>query len=502
MDRAADAFRRALATDPDNLELRQQAFLASLMAGRRDTVQLARLLPQNQAAMLSQANEDVRDGNWAQAGARFASLPRQGIQDVMRPLLMAWSQLGAGHAAEALATLRPLMQPGARLRGVYILNAAMIADAADLPEAGELYRAARAEAGAPNLEPARMMASWQARHGDAAAAEAGLRELVAGSADLSLALPGLLRNLGTRPVRNASDGVAEVYLFIAAGLQSQDAKDFANILVRLALDLRPDLTAARLLASEIAIGGKHPETGLSLLAAVSADDPLIAVVQLRRAALEQRLGRNAPALAILEQLAREQPDRPEPHMVQGDILRLEQRFPEAVTAYDRALALVAAPGRGEWPLYYQRGIALERSKQWARAEADFLKALELAPDQPQVLNYLGYSWTEQGRNMVRARQMIERAAAQRPNDGAIADSLGWVVLRQGDVPVAVRHLERAVELEPGDATINSHLGDAYQAAGRLLEAQFQWRRALALKPEPDEVPKLEAKLRDAEATRP
>jgi Flp pilus assembly protein TadD len=501
MDVAADAFRRALATDPDNLELRQQAFLASLMAGRRDTVQLARLLPQNQAAMLSQANEDVRDGNWSQAETRFASLPRQGIQDIMRPLLMAWSELGAGHAAEALATLRPLTQ-GTRLRAIYALNAAMIADVADLPEAGELYRTARAEAGVPNLQTVRMMSSWQARHGEGPAAEAALRELVAGSTDLSLALPGLLSRVGVRPVRNATDGVAEVYLFIAAALQSQDAKDFANILVRLALDLRPDLTAARLLAAEITAGGKHPETGLSLLAGVSADDPLIAVVQLRRAGLEQRLGHGAAALAILEQLAREQPNRPEPYLLQGDILRRDLRFPEAVAAYDRALALTPAPGRGEWPLFYQRGIALERSKQWARAEADFLKALELAPDQPQVLNYLGYSWTEQGRNMVRARQMIERAAAQLPNDGSIADSLGWVVLRQGDVPAAVRHLERAVELEPGDATINAHLGDAYQAAGRSLEAQFQWRRALTLKPEPDEVPKLEAKLRGEAAARP
>jgi tetratricopeptide (TPR) repeat protein len=501
MDVAADAFRRALAADPDNLELRQQAFLASLMAGRRDTVQLARLLPQNQAAMLSQANEDVRDGNWAQAETRFASLPRQGIQEIMRPLLIAWSQLGGGHADDAMATLKPLAQ-GPRLRAVYTLNAAMIADVADRPEAGELYRTARAESGAPNLQLTRMMSSWQARHGETAAAEAGLRELVASSDDLSLALPGLLRSVGTKPVRNASNGIAEVYLVIGAALQSQDAKDFASILVRLALDLRPDLTAARLLAAEIAIGGKHPEAGMSLLAAVPADDPLAAVVRLRRAGLEQRLGHNDAALAILDQLAREQPDRPEPRLLQGDILRISQRFPEAVAAYDRALALIPNPGRGAWPLFYQRGIALERAKQWSRAEADFLKALELAPDQPQVLNYLGYSWTEQGRNMVRARQMIERAVAQRPNDGAITDSLGWVVLRQGDVPAAVRYLERAVELEPGDPTVNGHLGDAYWAAGRKLEAQFQWRRALALKPDPDDVPKLEAKLRDVEAAKP
>jgi Flp pilus assembly protein TadD len=117
-----------------------------------------------------------------------------------------------------------------------------------------------------------------------------------------------------------------------------------------------------------------------------------------------------------------------------------------------------------------------------------------------VLNYLGYSWTEQGRNLPKARQMIERAVEQLPNDGSVLDSLGWVTLKQGDVKGAVRWLERAVELSSEDSTVNGHLGDAYWAAGRKREAQFQWRRALNLNPEPDDIPKLEAKLREGEPT--
>jgi Flp pilus assembly protein TadD len=159
---------------------------------------------------------------------------------------------------------------------------------------------------------------------------------------------------------------------------------------------------------------------------------------------------------------------------------------------------VKQPQRSDWVLFYERGIALERSQRWERAEADFLKALELAPDESYVMNYLGYSWTEQGRNLQRAKAMIERAAEKRPNDGAIIDSLGWVVLRLGDVQGAVRLLERAAELQPSDATINLHLGDAYWASGRKLQAQFQWRRALQLNPEPDDVPKLQTKLRESE----
>ena len=270
------------------------------------------------------------------------------------------------------------------------------------------------------------------------------------------------------------------------------------LMLRLALDLRPDDTAARLMAADILDASKHPATALQLLASVPADDPLIAVVRLHRAELTEQTGRSEEALHQLEQIAHDYPDRPEAYGGQGDILRASHRYADAVAAYDKAVARIAKPGRLDWPLFYDRGIALERTKDWTRAEADFMTALSLAPDQPFVLNYLGYSWTEQGRNLPRARQMIERAVEQRPNDGAIVDSLGWVMLRQGDKAGAVTTLEHAVELLPEDATINGHLGDAYWAAGRRQEALFQWRRALNLSPEPEDVPKLEAKLRESE----
>jgi Flp pilus assembly protein TadD len=167
-----------------------------------------------------------------------------------------------------------------------------------------------------------------------------------------------------------------------------------------------------------------------------------------------------------------------------------------VAAYDRALARVKAPQRSAWPLFYARGIAEERAHDWPRAQADLERALQLAPDQPYVLNYLGYTWADQGQNLQQARQMLTRAAELRPNDGSIVDSLGWVLLRQGDTKGAVKSLERAVEMLPEDPTINGHLGDAYWAVGRQREAQFQWRRALILHPDPDEVAKLEGKLRD------
>jgi len=167
-----------------------------------------------------------------------------------------------------------------------------------------------------------------------------------------------------------------------------------------------------------------------------------------------------------------------------------------VLPYDKAVALLRHPGHANWPLFYDRGIALDRAHNWPRAEADFLKALELSPNQPYVLNYLGYSWVDQGVNLDEAMNMIRRAVEQRPDDGYIVDSLGWAYYRIGNFDEAVKNLERAVDLKPEDPTINEHLGDAYWRVGRKLEAGFQWAHARDLKPDPEDLPKIEAKIRD------
>ncbi len=498
MDHAADNFLTALKTDPDNPELQQQAFLSTLLLGRSEAVRLARSQPANPAAQLLLGDTEARDGRWPAAEARYAALPRQGLTQVLQPLLVAWSQQGQGQTDAALATLRPFVE-GQRFRAIYALHAAMIADLGlRVAEAARLYRTAQLEFGGMNLQLARTLASWQSRQGHAAEAAQTLQALTESSDDLAISAQAVAADAPNRQVRKPTDGIAEAYLALAAALRSQDSSDFAIVLLRLALDMRPDLTAARLLMAEIVDGGKRPEAALAALKSVASDDPLIGVVRLRRAALTERMGQTEDALRMLDQIARDYPTRPEPLTMQGDILRTKRRFADAVDVYGNAIARVQRPGRSSWPLFYDRAIALERSHQWVRAEADFNRALELSPDQPYVLNYLGYSWTEQGRNLPKARQMIERAVELRPNDGSILDSLGWVTLRQGDVKGAIRSLEHAVELQSEDATVNGHLGDAYWAAGRRLEAQFQWRRALNLKPDQDDVPKLEAKLRESE----
>jgi Flp pilus assembly protein TadD len=244
---------------------------------------------------------------------------------------------------------------------------------------------------------------------------------------------------------------------------------------------------------------ERPAAALDMLAGVPANDPVQALVRLRVASLDARLNRTDHATHELEALSRDYPRNVLPLVQLGNIYRVKQRFTDAVAVYDRAVALIPRPAANDWVIFYDRGIAYERSHHWPQAQADFEHALALSPDQPFVLNYLGYAWADMNEHLDRAKEMIQRAAASRPNDPAITDSLGWVQFREGHLDQAVKTLERATELEPGDATINGHLGDAYWAIGRKIEARYQWQRALALNPEPDDAARLEAKLSPAHA---
>ena len=494
---AAAWYLRALAADPTSPELTQQAFLACALSGRQEAIQLARQLPDNQAAQLLLGDTEARAGNWAAAEQRFRSLPAQGLTQLLQPLLVAWAQAGAGNTDGAIATLRPQIE-GTRFRGVYALHAAMILDLAGSDaEAGRYYHQAQAAFPGLDLRLAQILASWDVRTGHQADAMQTLAQVAQSAPYLAIALPGLIVDSHQRVVARATDGIAEAYLALAGALRQQDAGDFAMLMLRFALDLRPDLTAARLMAAEILTSQDHPDFALQMLAPVADNDPLGAPARLQRATLEDRLGNTDQALSELARLSQDYPDSPLPDAQIGDIQRLRGHFPEAIAAYNKAIDRLKNPDPTAWLLYYSRGIAYDRSHDWQKAQADFERALTLAPDQPAVLNYLGYSWADADKNLPQAKQMIDKAIAQRPNDGAIIDSLGWVLLRGGDTKAAVATLEHAVELEPQDSTINGHLGDAYWAAGRRLEATYQWRRALSLNPEPADAAKLEAKLNDS-----
>ncbi len=178
----------------------------------------------------------------------------------------------------------------------------------------------------------------------------------------------------------------------------------------------------------------------------------------------------------------------------GNILRSRKLYAEAIDVYDQAIAMIKKPDRRHWVYYYARGTSYERLKNWPPAEKDLKKALDLFPDQPLVLNYLGYSWIDQGLNLEQGMRLIERAVAVKPDDGYIVDSLGWAHYKRGNFEEAVRYLERAVELRPDDPVLNDHLGDALWRVGREREARFQWDQSLSLQPEPEDAIKTRLKL--------
>jgi Flp pilus assembly protein TadD len=296
-------------------------------------------------------------------------------------------------------------------------------------------------------------------------------------------------------VRSARSGAAEAFFSIAGALGADRNATVALLYARLATALRPELHEAHLLIGEIlASEGRHAEA-VQAFSTVPRRSPLFFAAEIGRADSLMELEREDEAILALESVAEAEGDSLAAWLSLAGAQRRAERWEEAAAAYDRAIALIDPVEERHWAVFYERGIAHERAGQWDQAEADFLKALELRPDQPLVLNYLGYSWVELRRNFDEAQAMIEKAVEQRPEDGYITDSLGWVLYRIGKFEEAVPHLERAVELQPTDPIINDHLGDALWMVGRKREARFQWRRALSFDPEPEEAERIRAKLR-------
>jgi tetratricopeptide (TPR) repeat protein len=506
LEAAADYMLQALTYDPDNPELLYSAMQLSAATGRREqTVQLSeRILksePQHSLAVLVTAVEAARQGNLQSAEARLAVLPGQGFDQVLLPLLNAWLKAGQDDVDGGLQTLTVLQGEGGT--GVlHDVHAALINEVAGRSEAAaQLYESLLAKTTRPTLRITWLAGSFFERHGQRDRAIALYREYVVSAPGADILIPMLERaeQGGESPVEvaGATDGMAEV-LFNLSGLLSQEqADDAALIHLHQALALKPDFMLAQVLLGEILQKQGRSAESIAAYRAVPEGSPFSWIVRLRIADELQVMGDTERSLAELDRLAAERPESYEPLSRKGDLLRVEERFAEAVEAYDGAVERLERQGEIEprhWSLLYFRGIALERSDQWERAEADFKHALGLQPDQPYVMNYLAYSWVEKKQNLDEAEAMLVRAVKLRPRDGYIVDSLGWVYYRLGRFDEAVEQLERAVALRPQDPTINDHLGDALWQVGRRNEARFQWHRALSLEPEEDEVPVIEKKI--------
>jgi len=493
---AADALLLTLQAEPEQRDVLQLAFQAALMDGRPEALRLARRLPDSVPAQLVIFGADIQGGRFDRAEARARALTRPGPVQSLQPVFIAWSLAGRGQVDAALALLRPHAEAG-RLRALNALHAALIADIANRPrEAERFLRIALADQPDPTLRLSLLAAGVLHRAGRTEEAQRLLDEVAASQEDTALAAGGEARArlLASRSIAGPADGVAEAHVALGAALRGHGLEEFPATLARLALRLRPGFAPAQMLLAEtLAEAGRH-DAALAVLDRIAEEDPLHGPAQLRRALLLDRLDRLPEAQRLLSAMAEALPAHPQPLLHLGDILRRRGRFAEAVRAYDAALARLPEVRAEDWHIFYARGMARERAGDWPGAEQDLLRALSLSPDQPYVMNYLGFTWADKGVNLDRARQLLERALALRPEDGNIVDSLGWVLFRKGDFAGAILWLERAVELKPRNPTINDHLGDAYWMAGRHDEARFQWSRALSMDPGPVEAARITTKL--------
>jgi tetratricopeptide (TPR) repeat protein len=298
-----------------------------------------------------------------------------------------------------------------------------------------------------------------------------------------------------RLIRTPQEGAAEVLYGLGAALGRRGGEDLGLIYLQLALYLAPNHALALTSLADLYESLKKPELAIKTYHRIAANSPLHRNARIQIALDLDSLNKNEEAIAELKEIVAANPTDREAILALGNVLRGHKKFAECADVYSKVIAMITKAEKANWVIYYFRGICYERSKQWPKAEADLKQALKLFPEQPLVLNYLGYSWVDQGINLDEGMGMIRRAVAQRADDGYIVDSLGWAYFRLGKFADAVKHLERAVELKPEDPTINDHLGDAYWKVGRFLEARFQWAHARDLKPDPEDLIKIEQKLK-------
>lgn len=506
---AAVYYAAALDYDPDNNDLMNRAFTLMVAEGRIDAAvplaeRMVELDSDSPLPLLVLGVRDAREGRMAQAEARFSTLPRRSINVFLGPLLTAWTQAGQGKTDAALATLATMTQQTRSLEPLQSFHAGLINDLADRRDEAE-QRYAGALTGQPAIRAVEAAGAFYQRTGHLDRAKDLYDRYHASHPDTLLFDEASMLKAGTalpRVVPDARAGLAEAMFDLASLVRQSNASDYAMVFARLALALKPDFPLAQMAVADLLSGEERLDEANALYRAIDPASPVHASGRLRLALNLDDKGDTDGALAELASLAKARPDTIEALAASGDLLRRHKRYAEAAQAYGQAIARLSPPQAGHWMLFYSRGISYERSHQWPLAEADFLHALELQPDQADVLNYLGYSWIERGMNLERARAMIERAVALRPRDGAVVDSLGWALYHIGEFQTAVTQLEKAVELKPEDPTINEHLGDAYWQVGRVDEARLQWQRAAGQDPEPEQADGLKEKVRTGEMPGP
>ncbi len=509
MDSAIAYYRRALDFDPNNQQLQQSLMLVLISSGRfDDALPLAEKLktvPEvERFSRVALAVDAIRKNQYREAGDWLKLTVESDLDRLITGLMTAWTQVGRNDGADALAGLESLQGPE-WFELFVALHRGLVAEMAGMPEeADAAYQAAMDNVAAGGAAPetwlraAEAYAGFLVRRGD----KQGALDVLSRADEFSsgrLPLQALRKKIEAGEkvdpvIATVSDGASEVLLDLGAALNRGGGEPFVKMYLQLALALRPDSDAVLLQLASLAEQQNNSEEAIAYYEKIPAASPIRRAAELQLGLNLADLKRHDEAIMHLKILLDAEPDDMRAYLALGGVYASKEDYKSAAEVYDRAVERLKEPTASNWNIFYQRGIAYERLKQWAKAEPNFKKALQLFPNQPQVMNYLGYSWVDMNLNLEEALDLIRRAVDLRPGDGYIVDSLGWAYYRLNRFEEAVVELERAVSLKPDDPVLNDHLGDAYWRAGRKLEATFQWRHARDLKPEPDVLLSVQKKL--------
>ncbi|CAN1490857.1 NrfG FOG, TPR repeat [Rhabdaerophilaceae bacterium] len=509
---AAEYFSQALRSDPRNPELLDQAFVANLVDGRMtEALRLAeRLVQRDRSNALAQITLGVRSlKNKEFLKARQAFDRGGGAErrtDLTVSFLRAWTLVGTGDLDGALRVVDRFSDP--ELRPFRDFFGGLMADVGKRPAEAEkrLQSAYKIDGGSLRVTDA--YARVLARRGKVSEAQAlytQWKERNPGQPYLDEPSLSLFKGEKLEPLAgDVGEGVAEVFYSLGTlGSASRDPLT-ALVYIQLAHYLATGDEFITLTLAEFYEQLRQNQRAADTYGLIAPSSIFGNRAAIGQAAALERLEKTDEAIEALKALLALHPEDIDAADTLGSIYRVKKRWDDSIKVYDAAIQATKAYEHKHWSLFFGRAIAFERSKQWPKAEVDFLKALELLPPRPrtnreraeraQVLNYLAYSWVDMNLHIDRSFDMLREAVSLAPQDGAIVDSLGWAYYRLGRYEDAVRELEKAVLLRSGDPTINDHLGDAYWRVGRRREAAFKWAQSLELKPEPDEKAAIEKKL--------
>jgi tetratricopeptide (TPR) repeat protein len=491
---AISLYRKALDFDPANLEIRERLMISLLLNGDfADGLKEADALKDDAAVervtKIVRGLDAVRSGKFDSAKKILAYEGPNDLDRLTHLMLSAWADVGAGKGKRAISSITSLKGPAwFKVFTDYHLGAMALVNG-DISTARQYLNKAVTNNDAVATAPDTFMRAVMALarlEASAGNKQKALDAISVGDGLISNYAPlKALRETiekGEKPaqqITTASEGAAGVLFSIGGALNRQGAEDMVALYLQIAHALDPKSADTLILLGGIAEKLEQPQRAIALYQQVPADSPMRRISELQLGITLSDTGKIDEAKSHLKALIDSDPSDVRSYIAYGSVLSEAKDYKAMAENYDKAVEVIGpVTKQGDWSVFFQRGIAYERLKDWPKAEPNFRKALELNPEQPQVLNYLGYSLVDMNLNLDEGLKMIQRAVDARPDDGYIVDSLGWAYYRLGRFDDAVTELERAIQLRAGDATINDHLGDAYWRVGRKLEAVYQWNRTL------------------------